>query len=129
MSNVFSPLIKKKKSTNVYAFHLFCHTLSSFRKKKKKTNIFQHATNAYVSVRLNLILYLNSQGSRSVILSITGMQVVQGIETVGLPICRLSVMKKSHHFLSRYIQILYISQYNWFPLVHYTSMDNSVYIM
>lgn len=129
MSNIFSPLIKK----NLLIFMLFsfvrCHIQSSFRKKKSTLDILQHATNAYVSVRLNLILYLNSQGSRSVILSITGMQVVQGIETVGLPICRLSVMKKSHHFLSRYIQILYISQYNWFPLVHYTSMDNSVYIM
>lgn len=48
--------------------------------KKKRNKNFQHATNAYVSVRLNLILYLNSQGSRSVILSITGMQVVQGIK-------------------------------------------------
>lgn len=110
-------------------FMLFICSATLCLPLEKKINIFQHATNAYVSVRLNLILYLNSQGSRSVILSITGMQVVQGIETVGLPICRLSVMKKSHHFLSRYIQILYISQYNWFPLVHYTSMDNSVYIM
>lgn len=32
--------------------------------------------------------------------------------------------KKSHHWDLKYIQILCISQYNWFPLVHYTSWDS-----